>query len=122
MLIEMFLEWIQNNQKRLYACGIDKIEIEQNPDWDNPNLLHSACVLFWTSKNVGSITIWQVGHFDILVNNQNNDLLFSDSMFLEINKTEGDGDGVGRKKIVVSHNTFEKILTPFFETLIPNQP
>jgi hypothetical protein len=122
MLIEMFLEWIQTNQARLQGLGVVSIEVEKNPDWDNPTILHSARIIFWTQNNAGDITIWQAGHFDLLVYLANNDLLFSDSIFLEIEKSSGDEDGIGRKKIAIRQVPFEQILNLFFQHLIPNQP
>ncbi len=122
MLPEMFLEWVQNNQERFDTLGIKKVEIEKNPDWDNPSILHSARAIFWTNLNAGDVTIWKAGHFDILAYNTNSDLLFSDSMFLETEKTEGDDDGVGRKKVFIINSNFEAILRQFFQQLITNQP
>jgi hypothetical protein len=121
MLPEMFLEWIQTNQERFQGLGVKEIEVMQNPDWDNPSILHSARVIFWTQNNAGDITIWRAGHFDLLVYSANSDLLFSDSMFLEVEKSIGDEDGIGRKKIAIKHSSFELILAQFFQQLIPNQ-
>jgi hypothetical protein len=122
MLPEIFLEWVQKNQKRLLALGIHEIETSKNPDWNNPSILHSARAIFWTNLNAGDVTIWQAGHFDILVYNANSDLLFSDSMFLETEKTEGNDDGIGRKKIVITDSNFDVVLSQFFQELITNQP
>ncbi len=121
MLPEIFLEWVQKNQKRLLALGIHEIETNKNPDWNNPSILHSARAIFWTNLNAGDVTIWQAGHFDFLVYSSDNDLLLGDSVFLEIEKTSGDDDGIGRKKISISESSFDIILKPFFQQLITSQ-